>query len=66
LGRLLFSGEAALKKIEALSGGESARLLLAKLLLCKHNVLVLDEPTTTSTSNRSKGCSMGSSRSRGR
>ena len=45
LGRLLFSGEAALKKIEALSGGESARLLLAKLLLCKHNVLVLDEPT---------------------
>ncbi|WP_394850383.1 ATP-binding cassette domain-containing protein [Pendulispora brunnea] len=45
LGRLLFSGEAALKKIEALSGGESARLLLAKLLLQKHNVLVLDEPT---------------------
>jgi ATPase subunit of ABC transporter with duplicated ATPase domains len=45
LGRLLFSGEAALKPTEALSGGECARLLLAKLLLQKHNVLVLDEPT---------------------
>jgi ATPase subunit of ABC transporter with duplicated ATPase domains len=45
LGRLLFSGEAALKPVEALSGGECARLLLAKLLLCKHNILVLDEPT---------------------
>ncbi len=45
LGRLLFSGEAALKPTEALSGGECARLLLAKLLLLKHNVLVLDEPT---------------------
>jgi ATPase subunit of ABC transporter with duplicated ATPase domains len=45
LGRLLFSGEAALKPVEALSGGECARLLLAKLLVLKHNVLVLDEPT---------------------
>jgi ATPase subunit of ABC transporter with duplicated ATPase domains len=45
LGRLLFSGEAALKPTEALSGGEAARLLLAKLILGKHNVLVLDEPT---------------------
>jgi ATPase subunit of ABC transporter with duplicated ATPase domains len=45
LGRLLFSGEAALKPTEALSGGECARLLLAKLLLSRHNVLVLDEPT---------------------
>jgi ATPase subunit of ABC transporter with duplicated ATPase domains len=45
LGRLLFTGEAALKPVEALSGGECARLLLAKLLLLKHNVLVLDEPT---------------------
>ncbi len=45
LGRLLFSGEAALKPTEALSGGEAARLLLAKLLLLRHNVLVLDEPT---------------------
>lgn len=45
LGKLLFSGEAALKPTEALSGGECARLLLAKLLLLKHNVLILDEPT---------------------
>ena len=45
LGRLLFSGEAALKPVEALSGGECARLLLSKLLLLQHNVLVLDEPT---------------------
>ena len=42
LGRLLFSGEAALKPCEALSGGECARLLLAKLILMKPNVLVLD------------------------
>jgi ATPase subunit of ABC transporter with duplicated ATPase domains len=45
LGRLLFQGDQALKPVEALSGGESARLLLAKLLLLHHNVLVLDEPT---------------------
>jgi ATPase subunit of ABC transporter with duplicated ATPase domains len=45
LGRLLFQGDQALKPVEALSGGESARLLLAKLLLLTHNVLVLDEPT---------------------
>jgi ATPase subunit of ABC transporter with duplicated ATPase domains len=45
LGKLLFSGEAALKPVEALSGGECARLLLAKIMLLKHNVLVLDEPT---------------------
>jgi len=45
LGRLLFSGEAALKPTEALSGGEAARLLLGKMVLGRHNVLVLDEPT---------------------
>jgi ATPase subunit of ABC transporter with duplicated ATPase domains len=45
MGRLLFSGEAALKPVSALSGGELARLLLCKLLLQKHNVLILDEPT---------------------
>jgi ATPase subunit of ABC transporter with duplicated ATPase domains len=45
LGRLLFQGDQALKPVEALSGGESARLLLCKLLLLHHNVLVLDEPT---------------------
>jgi ATPase subunit of ABC transporter with duplicated ATPase domains len=45
LGRLLFSGEAGLKKTESLSGGEAARLLLAKLILLKNNVVVMDEPT---------------------
>jgi ATPase subunit of ABC transporter with duplicated ATPase domains len=45
LGKLLFSGEAGLKKTENLSGGEAARLLLAKLILLKNNVVVLDEPT---------------------
>src|SRR5262249_42730096 len=45
LGKLLFSGEAGLKKTENLSGGEAARLLLAKLILLKNNVVVLDDPT---------------------
>ncbi|MBL8605970.1 MAG: ATP-binding cassette domain-containing protein [Myxococcales bacterium] len=45
LGKMLFSGDAALKPLEALSGGECARLVLAKVMLLKHNVLVLDEPT---------------------
>jgi len=45
LGKLLFSGEAGLKLTEKLSGGEAARLLLAKLILLKNNVVVLDEPT---------------------
>jgi ATPase subunit of ABC transporter with duplicated ATPase domains len=45
LGRLLFSGEAGLKRTETLSGGEAARLLLAKLILLKNNVFVMDEPT---------------------
>ncbi len=45
LGRLLFSGDSALKPTEALSGGEAARLLLAKMVLGRHNVLMLDEPT---------------------
>ncbi|HPE85081.1 MAG TPA: ABC-F family ATP-binding cassette domain-containing protein, partial [Chlamydiales bacterium] len=44
LGRMLFSGDDAFKPIKALSGGETARLLLAKLMLFDHNVLVLDEP----------------------
>lgn len=45
LGNLLFSQEEAEKKTSHLSGGESARLLLASLVLQKANVLVLDEPT---------------------
>ena len=45
LGKLLFSGDAGLKLTETLSGGEAARLLLAKILLLKNNVVLLDEPT---------------------
>ncbi len=45
LGQMLFRGEEGLKKTEALSGGEAARLLFCKLMLQKPNVLILDEPT---------------------
>jgi ATPase subunit of ABC transporter with duplicated ATPase domains len=45
LGQMLFQRDEALKPVEALSGGESARLLFCKLMLEKPNVLVLDEPT---------------------
>ena len=45
LGRMLFSGEEGLKLTHVLSGGETARLLFAKLMLLKHNLLIFDEPT---------------------
>jgi ATPase subunit of ABC transporter with duplicated ATPase domains len=45
LGRMLFSGDDALKQTATLSGGESARLLIAKLMLQQNNFLILDEPT---------------------
>jgi ATPase subunit of ABC transporter with duplicated ATPase domains len=45
LGQMLFSGEDALKRTDALSGGEAARLIFCRLMLQKPNFLVLDEPT---------------------
>ena len=45
LGAFLFSGEAIDKKVKVLSGGEKARLSLAKMLLVPTNLLILDEPT---------------------
>lgn len=45
LGRMLFSGEQAMKKCNVLSGGEKVRCMLSKMMLSSANVLVLDEPT---------------------
>jgi len=45
LGRMLFSGDESLKETEALSGGEAARLLMARMMMQKHPILIFDEPT---------------------
>jgi ATPase subunit of ABC transporter with duplicated ATPase domains len=45
LGRMLFSGEEALKSAKVLSGGEKVRCMLSKMMLAKANVLLMDEPT---------------------
>ncbi len=45
LGRMLFSGEEALKPAKVLSGGERVRCMLCKMMISGANVLVLDEPT---------------------
>ncbi len=45
LGKMLFKGEEGLKSTKALSGGEAVRMLFARLMLTKQNVLILDEPT---------------------
>ncbi len=45
LGKMLFSGEEALKKTSVLSGGEKVRCLLARMMLSDANCLIMDEPT---------------------
>ena len=45
LGRMLFSGEEALKQARVLSGGEKVRCMLSRMMLSNSNVLVLDDPT---------------------
>lgn len=45
LGRMLFSGEEALKQAKVLSGGEKVRCMLSKMMLKNANVLMLDQPT---------------------
>lgn len=45
LGRMLFSGEEALKSATVLSGGEKVRCMLSRMMLAKANLLMMDEPT---------------------
>ena len=45
LGRMLFSGDEALKKVNVLSGGEKVRCVLSKMMLSGANFLIFDEPT---------------------
>lgn len=45
LGRLLFSGDDVRKSVKVISGGEERRMIFGKLMLQRHNVLLMDEPT---------------------
>jgi len=45
LGKMIFSGEEALKKCSVLSGGEKVRCMLSRMMMIRANVLMLDEPT---------------------
>ena len=45
LGKMIFSGDEALKKVNVLSGGEKVRCMLSKMMMNKSNILVIDEPT---------------------
>ena len=45
LGKMIFSGEEALKKSNVLSGGEKVRCMLSKMMMKRANILILDEPT---------------------
>lgn len=45
LGRMLFSGEEALKEVKVLSGGEKVRCMLSRMMLNNANVIILDQPT---------------------
>src|SRR6202008_3989216 len=44
MGKMLFGGDDAFKPVATLSGGETARLILAGMMLSEHNLLILDEP----------------------
>jgi ATPase subunit of ABC transporter with duplicated ATPase domains len=44
MGKMLFGGDDAFKSVSALSGGETARLIIAGMMLSEHNVLIMDEP----------------------
>lgn len=45
LGKMIFSGDEALKKVNVLSGGEKVRCMLSKMMMNKSNILIVDEPT---------------------
>lgn len=46
MGKMLFGGDDAFKPISTLSGGETARLIIAGMMLSEHNVLIMDEPNS--------------------